>query len=468
MTEQTSLTRRDLWTIARLINAYEMELPPGLTHRGQQLASQLQQIAFRSRDLVLKQSVTTKEYQSILAIDTEASIPQGGDPSKPWRIIHARELKNLPPVVWLIEKEVPQAGLTVLFGESGAGKSFLGVDMALRVAQSRRVVYIPTEGEAGYKNRVAAWCEFHKQNEGDCYFITGTITLFDKEPFNELLNDLIGLRPALVVFDTLALAMAGGDENSARDMGLILSNCRRIIQATGAAVILVHHVGKAGGAERGSSALRGNADVMIRVNPADDLVLVECSKTKDEAPFEPRYVYMLPVGASLVPVPSDAVIRDATQLTPSQRKLLDVLALEVNQDGVSMRDLESLTNISVASVQRSLSNLLKKGLVGKPSGSYAINEAGLKALGRTDPARSTDSHGNDSARSKSSQPMIQGDPRSNGNLSTRNSGSAGSLGSPGSSLNEVDHSGSPEPLFPLDDFPSTKPVNQYVRERQGK
>lgn len=429
--EQTPLTPRDNWVFARLLAGYnfkENEFPTSLTARGEQIARQVAAVNYKNRELVLKREITTQEHRAIMVMDAESSIPPAGDPNKPYTILHAKELKNLPVVRWLVPGEIPEAGLTVLYGESGAGKSFIGVDYALTVAQKRRVVYVPTEGEAGYRNRLEAWCSHHKLTEGDLYFINGSINLFEKSAFAELLNDLKKLSPALVVFDTLALAMSGGDENSARDMGLVLSHCRRLIHSTRSAVVLVHHVGKGGNSERGSSALRGNADVMIKVSPSDDLVLVECSKTKDEKPFERRYMYMLPVGGSLVPVPSDQVVRDETDLTPNQRRLLDLMALEANRAGISTRDMEAQTGISLGTTIRTLSNLLKKGLV-KKKGRYGITEAGLQAIGITDPARSISTAPVESNRSTPIPALIQPDPRSKPLFDDDDSGSGESLGS---------------------------------------
>src|SRR5690606_22901490 len=120
-------------------------------------------------------------------------------------------------------------------------------------------------------------------------FLLGSFTLLEREILGLLIADLQPISPILIVVDTLAMAMAGGDENSQRDMGILLRSCRALTYNLSASVLLVHHLGKTGVRERGSSALRGNADTMIQVNPADDVISVECSKTKDEKPFETRY-----------------------------------------------------------------------------------------------------------------------------------------------------------------------------------
>jgi archaellum biogenesis ATPase FlaH len=364
-------------------------LPSGLSPRVDSLAKQLLVLSYTNRDLVLRKELTAKEVNAVKVVDTESPQPPPPLPEyEAFTIIHARDLKYLPPLTWLVPGEIVEGGLCVLYGESGAGKSFVSLDYALRVAQTSAVIYIPTEGEAGYRKRVAAWCHHHQKSEGNLQFIFGSASLFDRATFDELLDTLQQMQPKLVIIDTLAMAMAGGDENSARDMGIVMRNCRAINHRLKAAVLLVHHVNKAGVVERGSGALRGNADTMIKVSPADDLILVECAKTKDEKPFEPRYLFLRPVdvpdiGESLVPVPSAQYKADDTLLTPNQRKLLEALALETHRDGATTRDLEILTGVSAGVISRILSNLMKKSLVHKPFGSYAITEQGLKALGKS-------------------------------------------------------------------------------------
>jgi hypothetical protein len=86
--------------------------------------------------------------------------------------------------------------------------------------------------------------------------------------------------------------MIGGDENSAGAMGLVISNIDELRRPTSATVILVHHSGKNKTSERGSSALRGAADVMIEVTGevADGFIKLTCDKMKDAEPFKPASI----------------------------------------------------------------------------------------------------------------------------------------------------------------------------------
>jgi hypothetical protein len=88
----------------------------------------------------------------------------------------------------------------------------------------------------------------------------------------------------IIVIDTLAQVMAGGNENSGEDMGQVLAYCREISRLTGAMVILVHHSGKdeSRGA-RGWSGLRAACDFEFEIIRADEDRVATITKMKGGA-----------------------------------------------------------------------------------------------------------------------------------------------------------------------------------------
>lgn len=287
--------------------------------------------------------------------------------SNPISLLHADELDNLPPLTWLIDGEIPNGGLTVLYGASGSGKSFVALDYALQVAQTSQTVYIAAEGESGYAARKNAWCQYHGKTSGKLYFITEGIPLLDADNVSRLIDAVSQLKPALIVVDTLARCMLGGDENSARDMGAFIAACDTIRHETGAAVLVVHHTGKSGGSERGSSALRGACDSMISLTNKDEVLKLESTKSKDSAGFPDRYLQLHEVtledGAvsCVVTKTSKRGNRNSTELTKSQLKLLETLSMETfKHAGAKSSVLIKLTEISASTVYGALSTLLEK------------------------------------------------------------------------------------------------------------
>ena len=64
--------------------------------------------------------------------------------------------------------------------------------------------------------------------------------------------------------DNLSNTIAGGDENTAKDMTIVRGNMTKLSQKTGAFVLMLAHSGKIEAAGiRGSSSLGGMADAIL-------------------------------------------------------------------------------------------------------------------------------------------------------------------------------------------------------------
>jgi hypothetical protein len=242
-------------------------------------------------------------------------------------------LRALPPVEWLIEGEIPAALTTIVCGPSGAGKSFLMVDYAIRVARAnpdRIVVYIAPEGGSGYHMRTQAWLNHFGGDEPEnLLFILQAVPLLTPQAVSDLITIIRPFTPVMLIVDTLARCLVGGDENSAKDVGMFFYHTDMIRQETGAAIAIVHHTGKSGGGYRGSSVLYGSVESWIDVTNDDGLITVACGKSKDAKPFPPRYLRMVESAGSVVLLPADQVDQRNAGLTDPQRKILETLALDI-------------------------------------------------------------------------------------------------------------------------------------------
>ena len=194
-----------------------------------------------------------------------------------------------------------QNQMSVTYGESNCGKTFFMTDLSFHVAMGREwrskrvegggVIYAALEGSHGLKNRIAA---FRNRNliTDDIPFamVASQIDFLNPEgnikEFIDLINraadDLGSVK--LVVIDTLARALMGGDENSGQDMGMIVKHADAIRFATGAHANFIHHSGKdkAKGA-RGHSSLRAAVDTEIEVSREDgaDFSIVKVAKQRE-------------------------------------------------------------------------------------------------------------------------------------------------------------------------------------------
>lgn len=282
----------------------------------------------------------------------------------PLRLIRADQLNTLPPTEILSGTRFVARGLNVVFGASGAFKSFYVLDAALRTAQSLPVAYVAAEGAGGLSARVSAWCKYHNSPPGDLHFICEEINLRDTTAVNRLGLALNPVKPKLIVVDTLARCMIGGDENSAKDVGLAIHGCSSLQRAFAASMCLVHHTNKADRSERGSGALRGASDAMIEVSSSGDgLIRASCSKTKDAEPWETENLTFHQVDRSGVLIPASDSLLVSLKLTPVEKQIMEFLGLSVfDSIGAQVQQVVNALNISERHVYRLLSGLKNRGL----------------------------------------------------------------------------------------------------------
>jgi RecA-family ATPase len=211
----------------------------------------------------------------------------------------------------LLEDIIPVGSFGVIVGETGAGKSFFALALALcltsgmsfygRSVQQGGSLYVAAEGNRGYRRRMKAWLvknRFAEVPEG-FFMTTGAVDLLDVEAMRETAlfckeNDVTS-----VFFDTFHRCFSG-EENSARDVGTALQNIGKYFSELGIAVILIHHSGLSTTSRgRGSSALKSGADFELIIEKCDGGLRLNPSKIKDGELFPAESFILVPQGTGL-------------------------------------------------------------------------------------------------------------------------------------------------------------------------
>jgi len=200
-----------------------------------------------------------------------------------------------PPMKWLIKGVLPDAQVIVMYGAPSSGKSFMAIDMMGCLARgvpwrNRKVIkgrcaYIIAEGVGGARLRFQAYCWQHgiKPSDLDIIVIPVAPNFLDKETVKEVARQIKAAGDVeLIVVDTMAQVMAGGNENSSEDVGKLLVHCQGLSRTCRCPVMLIHHCGKdSSKGARGWSGLLGNADAEFEVIRAEDDRALTVSKLKD-------------------------------------------------------------------------------------------------------------------------------------------------------------------------------------------
>lgn len=204
-------------------------------------------------------------------------------------LLYADDIEPVTAASDFVEDVLRDKEFSVIYGESNCGKTFFMLDLAMHVALGRTwrgkqvdqggVIYAALEGGHGTKNRIVAFRKRHGITEKiPLAVIPSSVNFLDKDGDMQALIDTIkGAQGRLgnvrlIVIDTLARAISGGDENSSMDMGQLIINADMLRAVTGAHISFIHHSGKdALKGARGHSSLRAAVDTEIEISRADTL-----------------------------------------------------------------------------------------------------------------------------------------------------------------------------------------------------
>jgi len=194
------------------------------------------------------------------------------------RLVDLAEFATRPTVQWAIRGILPRDTLALVFGPPKEGKTFAVVDMLLHAAHGldwhghairrpQRVAFLSGEGQTGLRVRLHAWTQYHDSAELQGAFNVLPVSLALPDRIEELIELLRDFKPDIIAIDTLNAYFGGGDENSTHDMTRFVTELRRLREALSCIILIIHHTGLTNtDRERGSIALRGAVDVVIRVS----------------------------------------------------------------------------------------------------------------------------------------------------------------------------------------------------------
>jgi hypothetical protein len=293
-------------------------------------------------------SRTETETEGEQSEDEDQELPHGIHIGKSGKFVFTRmsedDVDNLPDISFRIQLILPEVGVTLVYGPSGTGKTFVAYHTAQCLARGMhwfgrrvtgcKVLYIYAEGKLGLKLRQKAWYQHYQEpKSGNLTFIGMPIHLIEQRGILiETLKEMIECneKPDVVFVDTFSNCTSGLDQNLQKEVEPALRVCHDIRETYGLQVILIHHTNKSDDFN-GSQAFKNHVDTMIKLSSNDSnpsSLLMECEKQRDGADkFPPIQLELLQVDLGINPqtfdpVSSAVVItndREAVKTTKQQR-----------------------------------------------------------------------------------------------------------------------------------------------------
>lgn len=222
-----------------------------------------------------------------------------GDPEPAARYVvrsAADALQPQPPIDYVVDGLITTGSLNLFYGEPGSKKTYALLSLSVCVANGLSWLGFSTTGrkvlivdeESGDRRLTRRLGEALRGEDAGpetpiSYVSLAGFKLDDRKGIDQtILQALIEDQAAgLVIIDALA-DVTDGDENAKAEIQPVFNSLRKIAEATDAAILLIHHANKAGG-YRGSSAIKGAVDSMVRVEsePGKNLVNFYSEKARD-------------------------------------------------------------------------------------------------------------------------------------------------------------------------------------------
>lgn len=249
---------------------------------------------------------------------------------------------------WLVHHMLGAGEMSAFYGPPGCGKGVIIEDMALHIAAGREwhgrpvtrgaVLYVALERKKVVERRAIAFRIKHRLLDlpfailGGVYDFRNPATAAQIADICRQVETKTAEQIALIIVDTVSRALAGGDENSPKDMGALVTTIARLQEQTKAHVLLVHHIPHDSDRLRGHGSLLGAVDTTVAVANNGNVRTGKVVKANDSEEGEgvSFTIESVEIGANTtapVAVPSDEPARTkSTAANPRQRLALIALA----------------------------------------------------------------------------------------------------------------------------------------------
>lgn len=303
--------------------------------------------------------------------DADMKIPVLAD-----HILTRSTLRELPDPEPLIDNVLDQGTTALLYGSWGTAKTFIALDWAASVATGRhwqgrrtvqrKVLYVAAEGAYGFKGRTDAWEMGWSTNINDTWFhiLRKPVNLTRSNEVEQLMALVSYGRYDLIVLDTLARCMVGGDENSAKDGGVVVDAMTRLLHHTpdGRGVVLgVHHAGKDGKTLRGSSAFEAGVDTVYFSSRDGAGIVLDRQKRKDGPEADRHTLKLSPIEGSGSCVIESHFANTQGETLSRSNQLLSHFVSHFSATGCNSSQLLSISAMPKATFYRALSDLVEDG-----------------------------------------------------------------------------------------------------------
>lgn len=227
-----------------------------------------------------------------------------------YKVLSLKEvLETDPNIEWTIDRIAPKQTIGLLAGDSGIGKTWVVLDLAIAIATGSKWLgkYPTAQGsvmivdeENAIKLLSARLTKLlkskgYKANELPISFIVGGYTNFSpnkvnglykmSDEFKKLVRTFDKHTPAWASFDSLT-RVHRANENASNEMSAAFASVKRLVDDTGTGLLFTHHLSKKSQI-RGSTDIKAFYDYVMIIDRHELGVRVKHEKSRWDEPVDP-------------------------------------------------------------------------------------------------------------------------------------------------------------------------------------
>lgn len=213
---------------------------------------------------------------------------------------------EFPPEVWVVDQLLPDEGVTLLSGAPGSFKTWLYVEIAVKVAKGKLVFghfepkqtgVLVIDEESGERRLQKRFKQLGATDELPIHYLSRIGYKLNQVYTDAIAQKARELGTGLIIFDSFT-RFNTGEENASGDMSTYMDYYRQLADA-GFSVLILHHNRKevAGKGSNPAQAMRGSSDILasadchiaVSRNGQSEYIKLEQTKNRDiwePAPFE--------------------------------------------------------------------------------------------------------------------------------------------------------------------------------------
>ena len=197
-----------------------------------------------------------------------------------FRALSIDDLLNRGEVDWFVHDLIVKQSLSMIYGQSGATKSFLALHMGIKIARGESffnhdvdtpspVLYNCLEGAYGLGKRVQGIIDYYQIDKPNNFIANESdLELNNEKSVRKFIKFIksINFKNGLIIIDTYNNATPNLEENNSSGTGQVMKHMKAIARVAQSSVMVIHHSDKGVKDYRGSTALGGRMDTIIRVD----------------------------------------------------------------------------------------------------------------------------------------------------------------------------------------------------------